>query len=53
MGCDGNNNAGLWGNADYNKMNEFTDGSLTACNNLSWKQYAERMILTFRGAWKK
>ncbi|MAH03300.1 hypothetical protein CMI39_00760 [Candidatus Pacearchaeota archaeon] len=41
----------------YNKYNKYKENTRKAAiyikNNLSWKQYAERMILTFRGAWKK
>ena len=34
-GCDRNDNAGNWGNADYTLMNESDDGQWIACNRLS------------------
>jgi formylglycine-generating enzyme required for sulfatase activity len=39
-GCDGNNNAGTWGSANYYLMNEPTDGEWVACNYLSWPDVA-------------
>ena len=34
-GCDGNDNAGDWGSADYTLMNESDDGEWLACPNIS------------------
>lgn len=39
-GCDRNNNAGRWAEAEYRLMNEDDDGQWVACHYLSWMDIA-------------
>jgi len=39
-GCDRNNNAGRWGEAEYSRMNEADDGQWIVCHYLSWMDIA-------------